>query len=38
MRKCIRCNSTMVEGCGIKVKGVLYKPIRFVLKKQNFHT
>ncbi len=22
MRKCIRCNSTMVGGCGIKVKGV----------------
>ena len=20
MRKCIRCNGTMVEGCGIKVK------------------
>lgn len=24
MRKCIRCNSMMVEGCGIKVKGGAY--------------
>ena len=24
MRKCVRCNSTMVEGCGIKVKGGAY--------------
>ncbi len=24
MRKCIRCGSTMVEGCGIKVKGGAY--------------
>lgn len=24
MRKCIRCNSAMVEGCGIKVKGAGY--------------
>ncbi len=21
MRKCVRCNSTMVEGCGIKITG-----------------
>lgn len=24
MRKCIRCGNTMVEGCGIKVKGGAY--------------
>lgn len=24
MRKCIRCNSKMVEDCGIKVKGAAY--------------
>lgn len=25
MRICIRCNGTMVEGCGIKVKGGAYR-------------
>ena len=24
MRKCIRCNTAMVENCGIKVKGAAY--------------
>ena len=24
MRKCVRCNSVMVENCGIKVKGAAY--------------
>ncbi len=24
MRKCIRCGNSMIEGCGIKVKGGAY--------------
>lgn len=24
MRRCIRCNTAMIEGCGIKVKGAVY--------------
>ncbi len=24
MRKCIRCGTTMIENCGIKIKGAAY--------------
>ena len=24
MRKCVRCGTNMIEGCGIKVKGAAY--------------